>query len=468
GEGIAAQHDERAFLVSFRFRQELDRKLEKPAVDRLEGFLADLRAQNPELSTALLGAKIASAAFLGEMGFQQRVITPLLLLALVIFLWLCYRSWQIVAWNLFVMLVCYAATLCLIILIEGGLGPYSSFALMFAFIVATTDFIHYFGRFQQVEGTTPERLAKTRKLAFVPCLLTSLTTAAGFIALVVNQNLPIRYFGLYCAFSCMLEWVIIFCVLPQLLIAFNFDPGTKSWKMPVLSKAIAPFINRYATSAVAISMILLAVSVVASLSLKIDDNFYTKFVKNHSLSRAIELFSEQFDFVGSIDVIVERGDRALDSPAAQADLRDLERELAAHPVVSKISSFRQVEDTLDSEIAKAGIDPDRRLETRNSVLRLLLDYGSLRDFVNETKGEVRTIVFLKSLATEDLDQVLALIDELKAKYASKFEIRAAGFSVIRSFINSRVISDFFESFILSFILIFLCYVYLYRSIKWSL
>ena len=130
----------------------------------------------------------------------------------------------------------------------------------------------------------------------MPCLLTSLTTAAGFLALIVNQNLPIRYFGVYCAFSCLLEWFVIFWLLTATTEShFDFNPGTFRWQLPQVANAIGPFLKRYANIAVATSLILIVGESSGSvLRLKIDDNFYTKFVPKHQLSRAIDLFSDQF------------------------------------------------------------------------------------------------------------------------------------------------------------------------------
>lgn len=460
------REDQTAFLMSFRFMRDLKRKDEKPLVDRIETFLHQLEQENPGLSTGLLGAKVASAAFLGEMQFQQRVITPLLLLAIGIFLFFCYRSWQILLWNYFVMFVCYAATLCLIILVEGGLGPYSSFALMFAFIVATTDLIHFFSRFQQLDGSHEERLRKTLKIAAVPCLLTSLTTAAGFIALVVNQNLPIRYFGLYCAFSCLLEWVVIFWVLPWILRAFRFNPGEYRVDVRKFSASMGPVLDRYGKLIVAASFGLLIVGAVGTFGLHIDDNFYTKFVNDHRLSRSIDLFSKQFQFVGSIDLVIQSQDDLFASDQLRT-LAEFEKEIQSHPLVSRISSLRQIDDDVRRELPR-NLQPDRADELRRAILNLFNDYGVIRDFTNESTKEIRTVVFLKSLSTPDFNQVLTFIEGLKDKYKGRLEFRPSGFSVIRSFINGRVIQDFFESFFLSFLLIFLCYFWLYKNFKWAL
>ncbi|WP_413289693.1 efflux RND transporter permease subunit [Bdellovibrio sp. HCB337] len=462
------REDHTAFLMSFKFVQDLPRKEEQPAVARLEKFLKQVEGDNPGVRTGILGAKIASASFLKEMVFQQRVITPLLLLAIGLFLFFCYRSGQILLWNFFVMFVVYAATLCLIMLVEGGLGPYSSFALMFAFIVSTADLLHFFSRFQQLEGSVEYRLKETVRIAKVPCLLASLTTAAGFIALIVNQNLPIRYFGIYCAFACMFEWCFIFYVLPTTLRVFNFNPQVRRFDAHTWSMKIESFIGKNTKPIIALSLLLIVIGAGTSFGLHVDDNFYTKFVNNHPLSRSIDLFSKGFDFVGSMDVVVQPkkiGDERFNKEVFES-MRNLEKDLAANPQISRITSVRQIDDELNRQLAGA-LPPKEAAQKKEAILHMFNDYGVLRGGLNESTGEMRTAVFLRSMSTDALDDVLQNVEILKGKYADHLSIRASGFSVVRSYINGRVIQDFFESFFSSFILIFLCYLYQYRSWKWA-
>jgi predicted RND superfamily exporter protein len=468
--GNLVREDYKAFLMSFRFSKDLPRKGEKPLVDRISAFLRSIENERPEYTTALMGAKVASAAFFGEMQFQMRVITPLLLIAIGVFLWFCYRSIQVLLWNYFVMFICYASTLCLIVACEGGLGPYSSFALMFAFIVATTDLIHFFSRYQQLQGERYERLRETVRIARIPCLLTSLTTAAGFLALIVNQNLPIRFFGAYCAFGCLLEWVVIFYLLPPILLAFNFDSGDFRFETKPLSKLLSKVLHTRAKALAAVSLALIILGGAFSFNLKVDDNFYTKFNASHPLSRAIDVFSRNFQFIGSIDLLIKP---MKDNSFAESSLtlvRDIEHEIEASPHVSRVSSFRQISDDIDQELNRdpnASSSPEKKADLRRAILNLFNDYGVIRGAFNQTSGEFRTEVFLKSLATKDFNETLEIIAKLKEKYAGQLEVRTSGFTVLRAFINSRVIQDFFESFFLSFLLIFICYLWLYRSFKWA-
>lgn len=460
--------DQKSFLFSFKTISNLPRKEEQPVLNNIENALNKIAQTNKDLTISMLGAKTASADFLTEMQFQQRVITPLLLIAIAAFFYFCFGSLQIIAWSFFTLFIVYTSTLILIILTEGGLGPYSSFALMFSFIVATTDLIHFFGRYQQLSGSASERLKETIRIAWLPCLLTSLTTAAGFLALIVNQNLPIRYFGIYCAFSCMLEWFIIFYLLPIFLPAFHFNPKENHFDSLSLSTKLDQILNRYSRQFVLFTFVVIFGGIFLSLNLKVDDNFYTKFKEDYKLSKTLQNFSQSFDFVGSINLLIKplNPTEKIFNETLKEDFQNIEDKIFKNSEVSKISSFRQIYENLESKLPKK-LNNQSSEEIKLSVLHMLNNYGVMSDYYNEQSHEYRTTIFLRTLSTDKLNSVLETIEKIALENKDRYTIRPSGFSVIRSYINGHVISDFFESFFLSFFLIFLCYLFLYKSFKWS-
>lgn len=460
--------DGSSFLVSFSFDSKMDRKKEKPVIDKINLFLEGLKKQNPDIEIHSIGTKIASAAFLGEMGFSLKVITPLLLLLIGVFMYWLYRSWQILVWNYFVMITCYIGTLIFIIAVEDGLGPYSNFALMFSFIVATSDLIHFFCRFQVMEGDVATRIWKAREIAYVPCLLTSLTTAAGFLALIINENLPIRYFGMYCAFACVLEWLMIFHLLPHLLLLFGFNAPRRVIDMERTTPVYLDIISKRARGIVAFSVAFVAIGAAASALIRVDDNFYTKFKSDHTLSRSIDAFAKEFQFVGSIDVLLKPKQGDILDESNLSEVRSFEQEAIKTDQVSRLNSFRQINDALDEEVSKRR-DPSSAPvnEVKRSIVNLMTDYGVLGDFYSEQSNELRSVVFLSSLATPDFMKVYQHLNSIKEKYADKLDIEVSGFSSIRNYINVNVIKNFFESFILSFFLMYLCFLYLYRHPLWA-
>ncbi|MFA6238166.1 MAG: MMPL family transporter [Bacteriovorax sp.] len=456
--------DRKSFLISFRFNKYVPIFTEKPELDKLKEFLEQLKENNPRINFGLIGAKIASAEFFEEMMFQQIVITPILIFLIGGFFYYMYRSWQIVAWSFYVLFICYAATLALIILVENGVGPYSSFALMFSMIIATTDLIHLWSRLNQLTGPFEVRLKNAFESARYPCLLTSLTTAIGFFALIINQNIPVRYFGLYCAFSCLFEWFFIFYFMPSILTLFKF----KSLQHSVISNSIHQLTHRmifsHSKKIIASSLIILILLAAYSFKIKVDDNFYTKFEDNHFLSKSLRSLTNHFKFSGTIDLLYQLGDL----PPADEKFIDLtsqiDKELVQIKHVTKINSLAMLNHEIEASSKKNNLVKADRM----TIINFMNDYGMLSQVYNEKNRTSRTTLYLDSLSTEDLDYVIGKIDLIKDKYKDKISFNVSGFANIRSYINSRVIKDFYESFIISFFLIFWCYYWLYKDLKLSI
>lgn len=455
------------FLISFSLNKNLDKTKEKYILDQLSLFLDSILIHYPKVEHHQIGSRIASAAFLTEMSFNIKVITPLLLLLIGVFFFIAFRSMHIVAWSYYVMIFCYLITLVLIVLFENGLGPYSNFALMFSFIVATSDLIQFFGRFQNHSGTTLERLTQTWKQAYTPCLLTSLTTGAGFVALIINDNLPIRYFGFYCAFACLLEWLVIFYLLPALLILFNFESSKKvatfnsafSWYLKVMQ-------NHY-KRIVGFSLIFIVTMSLASFFIYVDDNFYTKFKETHPLSKSVKAFTEQFQFVGSVDLIIELKQDHILAPTFVKHMTTYESEIRSIPQITKIQSLMQLINQLEAEIKIGNQTSVTTDNLTQSLFDLMLDYGVLKDLYNPKANQLRTTIFLDSLASDKFNEVYEQVSAINEKYKDFFDVNISGFASIRHYINSNVIKNFFESFALSFFLTFLCFIYLYKNVVWA-
>ena len=89
-------------------------------------------------------------------------------------------------------------------------------------LVGVADAVHFLARYQQElpeAGSRKEAVRRTLQAITLPCLFTSLTTAAGFASLVVNEVVPVRTFGIYAAIGVLLALVATLAVLPAVLAA---------------------------------------------------------------------------------------------------------------------------------------------------------------------------------------------------------------------------------------------------------
>jgi len=54
-----------------------------------------------------------------------------------------------------------------------------------------------------------------------PVVMTSITTAVGFVSLLTSEVYPIKYFGLFTAFGVMMAMVFSLVLIPAAIIVFG-------------------------------------------------------------------------------------------------------------------------------------------------------------------------------------------------------------------------------------------------------
>lgn len=90
--------------------------------------------------------------------------------------------------------------------------------------VGVADAVHLISAY---ERRASDGLANERALAIaisevhLPCLFTSLTTAAGFLALLSSRLVPIRNLGVFAALGCVLAYALLLGLIPAMLVRWT-------------------------------------------------------------------------------------------------------------------------------------------------------------------------------------------------------------------------------------------------------
>ncbi|MFQ5844778.1 MAG: RND family transporter [Planctomycetota bacterium] len=174
----------------------------------------------PDLDPALAGQLVLNRALQEASANVGRRLFPLLALAMALLLWLAYRSVRVVA-------VVFATTACVLLLGMAVVAladrPVNLITillpvLLLALTVALC--IHLVNAFRlHRAGGRPvaEAIRATRRDELRPCLVTSLTTAAGFGSFALSRVDPLRVLGVAMAVSILLAFAVAFTLLPALL-----------------------------------------------------------------------------------------------------------------------------------------------------------------------------------------------------------------------------------------------------------
>lgn len=464
--------DEKATLIYINIRNDLSPKEVKQVIASLN-FVKDLANKEfPDIKTHLIGTEIARDFFVKEIIKSQIKILPLVLLIIISLLFALFRSWKVCLLSLYVMGLSYVATVGLIILLEGSINPFSSFALLFIFIISTADIVHLFSAVAKSKAQSIELKFK-EAIAHIwdPCFMCAVTTWVGLLSLVVSDIPPIKFFGIYCAFGVAICFLLTFKLIPWLVKIFELDLVFGESLIKFEGIPLMDWVKKFRGAIIAIFLIITVGFGYMSSKLEAGDNLYTKFVPHHPLSEAITAMDKYFHFTGSIDVVLKRNRDEFLSIDAENTLAALQSEIQTLPSVAHIkslSNFQQyIRQSYPTKSNTAGFDTDKDLY---DIFSLFEDFNVLESTYPLAGEEVRMTVYLKTLDSQTLVDTQESIRNIfkKTHYAQAFESSVEGFSTIRSNIFNSIFSGFIKSFLLDFIGIFICFLFFFKSLRWSL
>ncbi len=462
-----------ALLFGINLTSEVKGKREKEVLENIVESKKEWEQNFPFLKAHFIGTKVGKYYFLKEMIKNQMTVTPLLFLFLGFLIWFLFRSIKVVFWFFFIMFISYSSVLLLIIFLEKGLNPYSGFALFFVLIVATSDLVHFFSVFlKNKKDNLNARIEHTISKVYWPCLLTTLTTSIGFLSLLFNEMAPVFYFGIYCAFGSFICFILTFYLLPFIIKLFNISF--------ILEKEIPKFNLERTIRYVQLKpkTILLSTSLLVivlaffTAKLEIDDDFYNKFKSDHELSQSIKSFSDNFKFIGSVDVMVSKKEGDILDESRNGLLSKLEKDLSQMNGVNHIRSFQQIMDYIERKVIDGSVKNESEKEIhekKESIFHLLNDYKVFDLTYVEKLNEVKFTLFMETSSSSELEKVLKAINILDQSDTYKgLKIKTMGFSSIRTFLMNNIIDNFLKSFAFSLALIFIVFLLIFGKLSWAL
>jgi predicted RND superfamily exporter protein len=276
------------------------------AVRALESFCEERRSSEFEL---LLGGPLVAETTLGtKVLLDLAVLVPLMLLVLVALLFAMLRSPGGV-------MAPVLATLVALIWTFGAMGwagaPIALVTTILPVVLMAmciTDEIHLLERLAGHWSEPTQRARLEAALGDVerPIVLTSLTTAFGFLSFTTASIGPLREFGLFAAFGILVAMLLTFTLVPALIVLLPerlFTP-----RRGLGARGLEAF-GRFAAQRPGVGFALGAASLLVLLPglplLRVDDAWVENFDPNSPLVRAEQGINESFWGSYRFDVVFE-------------------------------------------------------------------------------------------------------------------------------------------------------------------
>ena len=169
----------------------------------------------------VIGRALGQKMYITLMAQELILFISLSFLLTVVFLFIAFRSgWGVIIPSLIV-LISIIWTLGFVYAIGKDLDLMLTVLPTILFVVGISDSVHFLSKYLQVlreGGDKVEAIKKAFKGIRLATFLTSVTTAIGFLTLMLSNIEPIADFGLYTSFGVLLAYGLTYAVLPAILL----------------------------------------------------------------------------------------------------------------------------------------------------------------------------------------------------------------------------------------------------------
>jgi uncharacterized protein len=419
-----------------------------------------------------------------ENGLLQMISTAVIAVVLAVF----FRSLVGVVAPLAVVQIAVVATIAFVWLAGWKLD------LMFGQIpnilvtVGVAEAVHILVEFRslfQRLGNRREALVQTLYLIGAPCLLTSLTTAVGFLALQVSPIPTIAHMAVYSAVGVVLAFALTMTLVPALLSFGPRAPRTSSsrrdlahggeWLLRGLASVAAWNVRHrqavlWGFSAIAV------ISAIGILRLDVDSNWLDDFSDRVPLKGDTARIDEVMNGMGGnlVYVFDTQHEDGIRDPDVLRAIERVQREAERHDLVRKAYSIVDIVKDLNQSFHDGNpayyVIPD----SRELVSQLLLLYEtSGGDEVEEwaTTDFSRANLELRlgiAPISHTADLVADLDRHLDEHRTPEIEVELTGIGALWLELLDYIVSSQIESFLYAFALIGAMMCFIFRSLRTGL
>lgn len=318
---------------------------------------------------------------------------------------------------------------------------------IFVIVMGSADGLHFVTHFQENALTTSDPVERVRSALSevgVPMILTTISTAAGFLSLLVTDVQPIRQLGLFTAIGITFAGIISFFALPAAISHVTIKERSKK---AILGSFVAEGIKRTVRTrvpAIVISLAILAFGAwgIPHLAVNPDQLFFFK--DDDPVRLAFEKTEELFG--GATPLIGEFRFDPAQPEASIAAAQQATADLEALPGVRTVFSIASLTESLT---------PDQLRDVASGEIALPLGSMSSAD-------GLRFLLLPARFVTEDLESWLAYAD------TSDPVAVLTGMPVVWDEIARLVLNAQATSLVVAYILMIIMLVVAYRSVRETL
>ena len=364
-------------------------------------------------------------AYLGPRDMQRMV--PIVIAVIIIVLLLVQRSVKAGIFTLLVVIFSVVWTFGLMAAVNIPIYAVSTMIPVMLIAIGVADGIHLYSHLHIFLIENPQADKKTAafnmlKEMWKPVVMTSITTAVGFISLLTSEVYPIKYFGVFTAFGVMTA-MFFSLLIPAGILIFGLPrwkdknkSGKKNDNRLLNGLATLVVQHKYITLFTTIAIV--ALSTFGTTKVWINSSFLDKFEKDSEIVKTDAFINENFGGTSTLNVVLDSNKKdAFKQPKILSAIDRLQSDVDSSLRVvgnsfALTDYLKRMNKVMHADSAKYNVIPD----TQELVAQYLLLYEMSGDPENLWKVvdynyQKANLTFqLKSDNSIALNSVIAKID----------------------------------------------------------
>ncbi|MCU8511151.1 MMPL family transporter [Vibrio vulnificus] len=443
----------------------------------VEQMLSHYRAQYPDVTIYKAGIIAMNHSFAMAAQNDSATLVPTMLLVILVFLTLMLRSFLSVLATLVVIIGAIVATLGIV----GWAGMFLHVASVnvptLIMTLAVADCVHVIAsmrHFMRQGMPKAQAIHRSVTLNFVPIIITSVTTAIGFLMMNMSDSPVLRDFGNLSALGVMIACVLSVSLLPALLnllpVRFSAKQTGQSSSSDIMDK-LADLVVHRRNVLLPLSIVVIAGSAALIPYNKVNDESVKYFDTSSEFRQAADFMEQRISGMTTMSIAIKtHQSQGIASPEFLAVLGEFTHWLREQPETDHVASLSDIYKRLNKNMhgddnAYYTLPAERELAAQYLLLyEMSLPFGlDLNNQANVDKSSVKLQLTVKNLGSVELVALEERLYQWFVSHAPQYQVVASSPSLMFAHIGETNMASMLSTLPITLILISALMIFALRS-----
>ncbi|HCE1804517.1 TPA: MMPL family transporter [Vibrio parahaemolyticus] len=460
---------------------EMDKTAEvEEVVSSINAMIDRYQRAYPDVTFHKAGIIAMNHAFMTAAQDDSSTLVPTMLVVILVFLTIMLRSILSVIATLIVIIGSVMATMG----ISGWAGMFLSTATVnvptLIMTLAVADCVHVIATMRQSMKngfTKAQSIERSIALNFVPILITSVTTAIGFLMMNMSDSPVLRDFGNLSALGVMVACFLSVTLLPALLklLPIHVKMETSQDQKHVMDR-LGDFVvsQRRALLPLSVAVIVVCSSLIPLN--KVNDESVEYFGQRNEFRQAADFMEERISGMTNISIAIKTNEsQGIAAPDFLNTIGEFSSWLRDQPETDHVATLADVYKRLNKNMhgddeAYYSLPQARELAAQYLLLyEMSLPYGlDLNNQINVDKSSIKMVLTVANLGSVELVDLENRIYQWFAEHAPQYQVVASSPSLMFAHIGETNMASMLSTLPITLVLISALLIFALRSVRLGL